>query len=60
MAAHLYWLTSIPVLKNEKRTKFFDWSRLQLSEGLCVMRFLASKRKFDKMFLIGYIAQKLY
>src|SRR5260370_39304295 len=35
-APTLYWLFSIPVLKNKKRTKFFDWSRLQLSEGLCV------------------------
>jgi hypothetical protein len=33
---HLYWLLGISVLKNEGRTTFFDWSPLQLSEGLCV------------------------
>jgi len=36
LCARLYWLLSISVLKNEWRTTFFDWSRLQLSEGLCV------------------------
>ncbi len=32
----LCWLLSTSVLKNEDRTTFFDWSRLQLSEGLCI------------------------
>jgi hypothetical protein len=32
----LYWLLSTSVLKNETQTKFFDSSRLQLSEGVCV------------------------
>jgi hypothetical protein len=32
----LYWLLSTSILKNEERTAFFAWARLQLSEGLCV------------------------
>jgi PAS domain-containing protein len=32
----LYWLLSTSVLKNEKRTAFFDCSLLQLFEGVCV------------------------
>jgi hypothetical protein len=32
----LYWLLSLSVLKHEWRTTFFDWSRLQLSEGIYV------------------------
>src|SRR6266566_8583597 len=32
----LYWLLSISVLKNERRTTYFYESHRQLSEGLCV------------------------
>ena len=33
---YLYWLLGTSVLKNEKRTAFFNCSLLQLSEGLCL------------------------